>query len=99
MLPEISPLELQIQTMTSELERLPQDKSIWSLTPTGKGGQLALDLKLKVNEDQYLDASRVYEMNEIPTANESIKRIVDAFLLNISLLDYQKDFLKSAEVE
>lgn len=66
MLPEISPLELQIQTMTSELERLPQDKSIWSLTPTGKGGQLALDLKLKVNENQYLDASRVYEMDEFP---------------------------------
>ena len=84
-LPEISPMELQIQTMTEELNRLPEDKAVWSLLPTGEGN-LALDLKLKVT-DKYINASRIFTMKEIPTASKDVEKIVDAYLLCTAHLD------------
>lgn len=89
-LPEISPLELQIQTMTEELNRLPEDKAVWSLLPTGEGN-LALDLKLKVTDDKYISASRIFTMKEIPTASKDVGKIVDAYLLCTAHLDKEEE--------
>lgn len=72
--------------MTEELNRLPEDKAVWSLLPTGEGN-LALDLKLKVTDDKYISASRIFTMKQIPTASKDVEKIVDAYLLCTAHLD------------